>query len=82
LSDTLDAGLIAEDLGLDPAQVLDALRTRQLTALCERGIAEDAGHFRLTFHYADRRLRLIIDAEGRILARKAEKLRQGSSVSR
>ena len=78
---SVDATLIARDLGLDPAHVLDALRAGRLTTLCEEGIAEDAGHLRLTLYLADRRLRLIIDREGRVLQRSAARLRRRLSGS-
>lgn len=77
----VEATLIAKDLGLNPTHVLDALCAGRLTTLCEQGIAEDAGHFRLTIYLADRRLRLIVDREGRVLQRSAARLRRGSSVS-
>lgn len=73
---SLDASLIAEDLGLAPAQVLERLRTGELTARCEQGIAEDAGRFRLTFYHESRRLRLIVDRKGRIVERSAAQLRR------
>lgn len=57
----IEASLIAADLGLDPSQVLESMRAGQLTARCERGVAEDAGRYRLTFLREDRLLRLIID---------------------
>ncbi len=71
---SLDASLIAEDLGLSPAQVLEHLRAGELTARCEQGIGEDAGLFRLTFYRESRRLRLVVDQAGRILQRSAVQL--------
>lgn len=68
---SVDAAIIAEDLGLEPARVLDSLRAGALTARCEQGIGEDAGRFRLTFRHENRRLRLIVDQQGRILERSA-----------
>ncbi len=75
---TIDAALIAKDLGLEPAVVLDCVRTGQLTAVYERGIAEDAGRCRLTFAYERRRLRLIIEETGQVLERSAARVRQRS----
>jgi hypothetical protein len=63
----VDAALIADGLGLEPSHVLHALRDGALTALCEQGIAADAGRFRLTFFQAGRRLRILVDRDGRIL---------------
>lgn len=73
---SLDASVIAHDLGLKPAQVLERLRAGELTARCEQGIGEDAGQFRLTFYHQSRRLRLIVDQAGRILQRSAVQLRR------
>lgn len=72
----VEASLIAGDLGLDSSQVLESMRAGQLTALCERGIAEDAGRYRLTFHRGNHRLRLIIDEHGHILERHSSRIRQ------
>jgi hypothetical protein len=63
----IDAALIAKELGLDPALVIGCVRMGQLTALYERGIAEDAGRCRLTFSYRGRRLRLIVADTGQVL---------------
>lgn len=65
----LDAALIAADLGLDCPGVLEAMRVGRLTALCEQGVAEDAGRYRVTFYHGNTRLRLIVDAEGQIVER-------------
>ncbi len=73
---SLDASLIADDLGLTPAQVLERLRDGRLTARCEQGIGEDAGRFRLSFYHESRRLRLLIDQGGRILQRSTVQLRR------
>ncbi len=72
----VDAKVIAEGFGLEPATVLQSLRRGDLTALCEQGIAEDAGQFRLTFFHDGRRLRFIVDREGRILGRSTARLRR------
>jgi hypothetical protein len=49
--------------------VPELLRNGAITSRCERGIGEDEGRFRLTFFHAGRRLRLVVDADGRILQR-------------
>jgi hypothetical protein len=67
----VDAAVIATDLGLRPEGVLNALRDRTLTAVCEQGLEQDSGRWRLTFYHADRRLRLVIDQAGRVLERSA-----------
>lgn len=65
----IEATVIAHDLGLEAAGVLEALRKGQLTAVFEQGLEEDAGRFRLTFYHQDRRLRLVVDESGRVLER-------------
>ncbi len=72
---SLEAAVIAGDLGLEPEQVLEQLRTGQLAARCEQGIGEDAGRLRLTFLHEDRRLWLIVDRAGRILERSTARRR-------
>jgi hypothetical protein len=79
---SVDAALIAEDLGLEPAGLIEALRAGRVTAVCEQGIAQDAGRFRLTFYHRDRRLRLIIDPTGQVLERAAARLRRRLSQLR
>ncbi len=69
---SVDAAILADALGLDAASVLPAMRERRITSLFERGIDEDAGRNRLTFRYARRRLRLVVDDGGNILERLAE----------
>jgi len=72
----IEASLIAADLGLDPSQVLESMRAGQLIARCERGVAEDAGRYRLTFRRGSHRLRLIVDEQGRILERLSSRVRR------
>lgn len=66
---TVDARLVGEGLGLDPSTVLTGMRAGTITSLCERGIGEDAGRFRLTFFHRSRRCRLVVDRHGRVLRR-------------
>lgn len=70
----LDAALIAADLGLDCLGVLEAMRVRRLTAVCERGVDEDAGRYRVTFYHGNARLRLLVDADGQIIERSVARL--------
>ena len=64
---TVDAAIIAENLGIEPATVLAGIREGSITSLCERGVDDDAGRFRLTFSCGNRRLRLIVDARGVVI---------------
>jgi hypothetical protein len=68
----VDASVIGEGLGLEPARVLEAMRERRITSLCERGVGEDAGRSRLTFFFGRRRLRLVIDRAGNLLERSVD----------
>lgn len=63
----IDAGVIGEGLGIEPAQVQAYLRDGRIGLLCERGTAEDCGTFRVSFHFGKTRLRLLIDGAGVVL---------------
>lgn len=73
----VDATVVAEGLGIDPATVLDAMRQGRITSICERGVDEDAGRNRLTFFHGSRRFRLTIDENGKILERSVGYERRG-----
>ncbi len=74
---SVDADIVAQGLGIDPADVLAAMRQGRITSLCERGVEEDAGRSRLTFFHGTRRLRLVIDEDGKILERSVGYERRG-----
>jgi len=65
----IDAALIASDLELDPAAVLEEMRNGRLTSRWERGVDNDAGRYRVTFFYGNRLLCLVVDANGHVLER-------------
>jgi hypothetical protein len=65
----VDATIVANGIGIDPALVLERMREGKLTSRCERGIEEDAGRYRLTFFLDNRRFRLIIDDRGNVVQR-------------
>lgn len=69
---SVDAAVIAEGLRIHPTKVLAGMRHRRITSLCERGIDEDEGRYRLTFFYARRRFRLVVDETGTIIDRVVE----------
>ncbi len=73
----VDAALIASDLELDPASVLEEMRSGRLTSRWERGVDRDAGRYRVTFFHGNRRLCLTVDANGQIVERT---LRQPGSL--
>lgn len=65
----IDATLIASDLELDPATVLEEMRSGRLTSRWERGVDHDAGRYRVTFFHGNRQLSLLVDANGQVLER-------------
>ncbi|QOZ55413.1 DUF6522 family protein [Bradyrhizobium sp. CCBAU 53338] len=67
----VDAALIGELLHVPVTSVPVLMREGQITSVCERGIGEDEGEFRLTFFCRSRRARLITDLAGRLLRRSA-----------
>ena len=67
----VDAALIGELLHLPASHVSSLMRAGRITSACERGIDEHAGEFRLSFFYRNRRARLSMDPEGRVLRRSA-----------
>ena len=67
----VDAAVVARELGIDEETLRELLRSRQITSLCEAGIDNDAGRYRLTFFHGNRRLRLVVDADGRVVQRSS-----------
>jgi len=71
---TVDAALLSELLDVPPSDIQDLMRRNEITSLCERGVGEHRGQFRLTFFYKGRRARLSVDEAGRILRRSVIEL--------
>jgi hypothetical protein len=67
----IEASVIATGLDVEPAQVLTLIRSGEITSISEQGVVEDAGFHRLTFHYRNRRFRLIVDGAGQIVRRSS-----------
>lgn len=67
----VDAELIGELLRIPASRVPGLMREGKVTSVCERGVDEHAGEFRLTFFYRNRRARLGINSAGRVLRRSA-----------
>lgn len=65
----VDAAVIGESLGIEPALVQARMREGKITSTCEQGADEDAGYYRLTFFYENRRFRFIVDEGGDVLRR-------------
>jgi hypothetical protein len=65
----INASVIAQGLALEPSRVQAMMRKGEITSLCERGVKEDAGRYRLTFFHKSRRFRLIVDGTGTVIQR-------------
>ena len=65
----IDAMLLADAFGLSQDEIKARMRAGSITSRCEAGTNEDAGHWRLTFHYGNRACRFIVDEAGSILTR-------------
>ncbi|HZX81096.1 MAG TPA: DUF6522 family protein [Lysobacter sp.] len=63
----IDARLIAPRLGLGLDDFRRLMAERRISVLCERGTGEDEGRVRATFYHGARRVRLVVDREGRLL---------------
>jgi len=66
---SVDAALLGESLALEPSLLQVRMHERKITSISERGADEDAGRYRLTFFYENRRVRLIVDEEGNVIRR-------------
>lgn len=67
----IDAGIVAEALGISPDHLRRQMREGTITSRHERGEGADSGRSRLTFYSGRRRIRLIVDADGAIVKRSA-----------
>jgi hypothetical protein len=65
----VDAAVIGQGINVEPSLVLDRMREGKITVLCERGVDEDAGRYRMTFFHENRRFRLVVDKEGNAIQR-------------
>ena len=66
---SIDAGVIGRGLNVEPSLVQVRMREGKITVLCERGVDEDAGRYRMTFFHENRRFRLVVDEEGNAIQR-------------
>jgi hypothetical protein len=51
--------IVAAGLDIDVELVRPLMHQNKITSLCERGVGEDAGRFRLTFFHADQLFHLV-----------------------
>jgi Family of unknown function (DUF6522) len=65
----IDAAVIGRGLNIEPSFVQVRMREGKITVLSERGVDEDAGRYRLSFFYENRRFRLVVDEEGNAVQR-------------
>jgi hypothetical protein len=63
----IDASVIGAGLGIQPSQVQAKLQKGKISTLCERGIGEDQGRYRVTFYCGKRRFRILIDEVGNVI---------------
>ena len=63
----IDGALVARRLGLETDAFRQLMADRKVSVLCERGIGEDAGLYRATFYFQDRRFRAVVESSGRIV---------------
>lgn len=68
---TVDAEVIAAALGIESERVQPLMHDGEITSLCERGVGEDIGRYRLTFFHANRAYHLIVDDEDHVIERSA-----------
>lgn len=66
---TVDASLIGDVFGINPAEVPALMREGRITSRYEKGEGDDAGRHRLSFFHAARTLRLTVSDDGSILKR-------------
>lgn len=66
---TVDAAFVGGLLKVPPDEVPALMRARAITSLCERGVNEHAGGYRLSFFYRNRRARFSVDATGKVIQR-------------
>ncbi len=68
-SPIVDAEMIAQGLGISAKDVHSLMRSGGITSRCEVGEDQDVGLTRLTFFLGGARLRIVVDAAGRIVRR-------------
>ncbi len=64
----VDGAFVARGLSLALPEFRQLMEDRKITVLCERGVGEDEGLFRASFYHEGRRVRLVVDGDGRRIA--------------
>lgn len=63
----IDGALVATKLGLEAEAFRQLMQEGKVSVLCERGIGGDAGLYRATFYFKERRFRAVVETDGRIV---------------
>lgn len=77
----VEASVIASAFKLAPEDIQPLMRNGEITSKCETGVGEDEGRSRLTFHYRERAVRLIVDQVGTIRKRSSFPVRTRASIA-
>ena len=64
----IEGSVVARALGLDVGVFKQLMADRKITTLCERGTGADNGRYRASFYYGNRRARVVVDQDGRVLS--------------
>ena len=63
----IDGAMVATELGLEVEAFRQLMADGKISVLCERGTDDDAGTWRASFYYGQRRARFVVDSRGRPL---------------
>ena len=63
----IDGAMVARELGLETGQFRQLMADGKISVLCERGTDDDAGTWRASVYYGQRRARFVVDSRGRPL---------------
>lgn len=63
----IDGAQVASAFGLATDEFKRLLDDRKIAQLCERGTGVDEGLYRTTFYHGQKRVRLVVDREGRLV---------------
>lgn len=61
----IDAAIVAAGLGLADSEFRALMEQGKIALLCERGVGADAGLYRASYYYKGKRLRLVVDRDGK-----------------
>lgn len=67
----VDVTIVAKGLKISPSLVQEGMNEGRITTLCEQGIEDDEGRYRLTFFSGNRRFRLVVDQTGNVIQSSA-----------